>query len=479
MKNKFSFSIFMTVLSTFFLAETLFAEVEKEKTLPPNIVLIFTDDQGYSDVGCFGAIGFQTPHLDRLAENGKRFTSFYVPASICSPSRAALMTGCYPARVGVTQVLFPTRGEHPGPGRTGLHPDEITLAEILEKKGYRNAIVGKWHLGDDPEFLPTKQGFDEYFGIPYSNDMGDIGPQGNRNKGFPPLPLYEGEKIVETEPDQRFLTRRYTERAVEFIDKNQDGPFFLYLAHTMPHTPLAVHPDFAGTSEHGLYGDVIQELDWSVGEIVRALRERGLEKKTLIVFASDNGPWLAMGKNGGHAEPLRDGKMTPYEGGHRVPCIMSWPGRIKENTLCEGLLASIDLLPTFARLAGAEVPQERTIDGVDVWDYIADRSPDSPRMTVFLGRNAVRHEHWKLILPGKYMEYTQIDRTDGSGKKGEVATYTTPRLFNLETDIREKQDIFSENVAMANRLMKLLEDFHDDVKRNSRPVGSKQDGKIP
>ena len=445
----------------------------------PNIVLFFTDDQGYSDIGCFGAVGFETPHLDKLAMEGRRFTNFYTPISVCSASRTALMTGCYPQRVSMPGVLFPTSGnpvtgEKPGPGKEGLHVNEITLANILKDRGYATCIVGKWHLGDAPPFLPTRRGFDEYLGIPYSNDMGhrDARMQFRPNSNYPPLPFYDGDKIIETEPDQRFLTRRYTERAVDFIERNKDKPFFLYIPHTMPHVPLAVHPDFAGKSEHGLYGDVMQELDWSVGEVVRTLKENGLDEKTMIVYTADNGPWQHQGEHGGHAEPLRDGKTTQYEGGHRVPCIMYWKGHINPGTVASEMLSTMDLMPTFAKLAGTTMPQDRKTDGIEAWDYISGATDVSPRKTFVFGDRIIRHGKWKLFLPGQYGESVQRDRFH-SDEEWQAAmqelnsvNYESSRLYDLNTDVGESEDV-------SNRHPEIVADFYRTLNQIKNRLGAK------
>jgi len=437
----------------------------------PNIIIIFTDDQGYADVGCFGATGFATPHLDQMAQEGRRFTNFYVTASVCSPSRASLMTGCYPQRVGIDGfVFFPTRGENAGPGPDGLHPNEITIAEMLKEQGYATACVGKWHLGDAKPFLPTRQGFDEYFGLPYSNDMWN-GPEGkaNANNPFPPLPLYDGETIIETEPDQRFLTHRYTERAVDFIKRNREKPFFLYVPHTMPHVPLYVHPDFAGKSARGLYGDVIQELDWSVGEILKAVSDCGLDEKTWVIFTTDNGPWLTQGKNGGSALPLRDGKQTKYDGGHRVPCLMRYPGKIKAGTIGEEMICSIDLFPTIAKLCCGKVPDDRVIDGMEAWEYFSGACEKSPRDTYFYNRQAVRHGPWKLFLPGGYTELNPETMNNHQ------VQYDHPRLYSLDADIAESVDLSEKHPDIVKHLEGLLEAHVRDLKDNSRPLGNARD----
>ncbi len=314
---------------------------------PPNVVLIFTDDQGYADLGCFGAKDFQTPNLDRMASEGVRFTDFYVAQAVCSASRTALLTGCYPNRVGILGALGPA-------SRIGINEDEMTIAEALKPKGYATAIYGKWHLGHHPKFLPTRHGFDEYSGLPYSNDMW---PKHPTNHSFPDLPYIEGEETVELNPDQTTLTTRYTERALRFIDQNQDRPFFLYVAHNMPHVPLHVSQKYEGKSKQGLYGDVIEEIDWSVGQILAALKSHGLDERTLVIFISDNGPWLSYGPHAGSAGPLREGKGTTFEGGVRVPCLMRWPGKIPAGTVCHEPAMTIDILPTLARLVGVELPE--------------------------------------------------------------------------------------------------------------------------
>ena len=354
----------------------------------PNVIVIFTDDQGYGDLGCYGSPNIETPNIDRMASEGIRFTSFYA-APFCGPSRAQLMTGCYHARVGHSH------NESPG-AMTGLHPDEITIAEILKEAGYATMHIGKWHLGDAPQFLPTRQGFDRFFGLPFSNDMWPYHPkmpprpnEGSLMKqmreradytgfagqgsyysptgGFPnPLPLMRQEKTIEENPDQTKLTTRYTTTALEFIETNRERPFFLYLAHAMPHVPLFVSDKFSGKSDRGLYGDVMMEIDWSCGQIFQKLKELNLDEQTIIVFTSDNGPWLGYGIDGGSAGPLRDGKGSTWEGGVRVPAIFRWPGRIPPARRTDAVAGNIDLLPTLTAIAGAQLPKDRTLDGRDL-----------------------------------------------------------------------------------------------------------------
>ncbi|MHC4213022.1 MAG: sulfatase family protein [Planctomycetota bacterium] len=416
----------------------------------PNFVIIFTDDQGYADVGCYGAKGFSTPNVDRMAAEGMKFTDFYSAAAICSPSRAALLTGCYPPRVSVPRVLFPR-------DNVGLNTDEVTIADILKARGYATACIGKWHLGHLPQFLPTRQGFDYYFGIPYSNDMWP-----KNSKKYPELPLIENEKTIELNPDQRLLTKRYTEKTVEFIKTNKDKPFFIYLPHTMPHIPLFVSEKFQGKSERGLYGDVIEEIDWSVGEILKTLKQLGLDENTLVIFTSDNGPWLSKGERGGSALPLRDGKFSTYEGGMRVPCIMRWPGRIPPGSVSSAIAATIDFLPTLAKFAGATLPTNRIIDGRDLSVVFEQSGAGGLHEAFFyyskLRLNAVRSGKWKLVF---------------RSRKNPQA------LYNLDEDISEQHDVSKQHPDIVSRLTsladKMREDIGDSAKKikgkNVRPIG--------
>jgi len=406
----------------------------------PNFIIIFTDDQGYQDVGCFGSPLIRTPNLDRMAAEGMKLTDFYVAAAVCSPSRAALLTGCYPPRVSITKVLFPEDD-------IGLNLTELTIANILKAHGYVCACVGKWHLGHLPEFLPSQQGFDYYFGLPYSNDMWP-----ENNKKYPPLPLIKNEKNIEENPDQSQLTQRYTKEAIKFITQNKDWPFFLYLAHTMPHVPLHVSEKFKGKSKRGLYGDVIEEIDWSVGRILKTLKRLGIDEKTLVLFTSDNGPWLSKGENGGSALPLRAGKGTTYEGGMRVPCITRWPGKIPAGKVCYELCAAIDLLPTFARIAGAKAPTDRVIDGEDIWPLMSGKpGAKSPHKAFYYYKGdkleAVRSGTWKL---------RRVKR---------------PELYDLEVDISEKHNLACERIEIVKRLTDMMEKFDRQLKANCRPAG--------
>ena len=436
---------------------------------PPNIVLIFTDDQGYADLGSYGAQGFSTPNIDRLANEGMHFTDFYVASSVCTPSRASLLTGCYPQRVGLPNVVGP-----PGPNWTrgvaniGLNSEETTIAEMLKTQGYATGCIGKWHLGHLPPFLPTRHGFDEFFGIPYSNDMRpDIDP------GWPDLPLMEGEDIIKKNPDQSNLTTWYTERALNFIEKNQETPFFLYLPHAMPHIPLYVSDKFKGRSEKGLYGDVIMEIDWSVGEIMKKLKQLNLDDNTLVIFLSDNGPWLLYGNHGGSASPLREGKRTTFEGGQRVPCIIRWPGKISPGKTCSELATTMDLLPTIANLTGAALPPLK-IDGKDIWPILnnspAAKSPHEA-FYYYLGNDlqAVRSGKWKLHLPHLLISPSETGHDGKAGKVGYKRLELA--LYNLEEDIGEQTNVAEKYPDVVKRLSQLAKEFDAELKQNARPPG--------
>ncbi|MSU50640.1 MAG: arylsulfatase [Opitutus sp.] len=427
----------------------------------PNIVVILTDDQGYADVGVFGAKGFTTPRLDRMAREGMKFTQCYAGAAACSASRASLLTGCYAQRISIPAVI----GDKSG---IGLHPAETTIAGLLKTRGYATAIVGKWHLGQQLELLPLRRGFDEFLGTPYSNDTGPDMSEAARLAGRTGLPMIEGDRVIETNPDQRYLTRRYTERAVDFIARHQDGPFFLYLAHNMPHTPLFVSERFKGTTARGLYGDVIAELDWSVGRVLDALRENGLEERTLVVFMSDNGPWHLFGDHGGSAAPLRGGKKQTFDGGMRVPCLMRWPGRIPAQSVCHELVASFDLLPTVAKLAGAALP-ERRIDGLDIGPLIFGREgAASPHPCFYYywqkELRAVRQGKWKLQFPHVDRETPDPQHAGNGGRRGDTMAVAQPlALYNLVDDVDESTDVAASFPGVVAALSALADVARKDL----------------
>jgi arylsulfatase A-like enzyme len=343
----------------------------------PNIVLIYTDDQGYADLGCYGSKRIKTPRIDRMAAEGVRFTDFYAAASVCTPSRAGMLTGCYPQRIGIGEIppvpggkAWQTRVLYPG-ARFGLNPDETTIAEILKARGYATAIVGKWHLGDRKPFMPLDHGFDSFFGTVYTNDTPGVG-------------FVRDYEFLDEKADHTTFTDRFTDESLKFIRDNKDKPFFLYLAHLMPHVPLAVAERFRGKSAGGLYGDAIESIDDSTGKILDLIAELKLDDNTLVIFSSDNGPWLIKGEHGGNATPFRGGKGGAYEGGMRVPCIMRWPQVIPAGSVCGELATQMDFLPTFAKLAGGELPKDRKIDGKDISDLMfAKEGAKSPHESCF------------------------------------------------------------------------------------------------
>ena len=421
----------------------------------PNFVIVLTDDLGFGDVGCYGAQDIPTPNLDRMAAEGTRFTNFCVGAPTCTPSRAALLTGCYPQRVGLPAILLPW-------SREGLGAGERTIADVLRTRGYATACYGKWHLGHHPEFLPTRHGFDEYFGLPYSNDMWLNHPIPGRAERMLELPLYRDEEIVELNPDQSRLTTLYTEKAVDFIGRNRDRPFFLYLPHSMPHVPLHVSDRFKGKSGRGLYGDVIMEIDWSLGRILETLRELELDGKTLVLFTSDNGPWLEYGDHGGSAGPLREGKWTTFEGGQRVPALARWPEHVPAGRECGELVSAMDLLPTFAALAGADLPSH-PIDGRDIRPVLSGGpGGESPRR-IFLhyrgfALEAARDSRWKLHFPHTYK---QLVIPGSGGIPGTSRTGTVGlELYDLGADIGERRNVAAEHPGQVRRLLDLAAEAH-------------------
>jgi len=431
-------------------------------TRPPNVVLVFADDLGYGDLGVYGARGYDTPNLDRLAEEGVRFFDFYASQAVCSASRAALLTGCYSERVSILGALGPS-------SEVGLNPDEETLAEILETRGYVTGIFGKWHLGHREEFLPLQHGFDEYVGLPYSNDMWPVEYDGSRleeggRSGYPPLPLMEGNEVVEyieDLKDQDRLTTLYTERSVDFIERHRDRPFFLYLAHSMPHVPLGVSERFRGRTPRGLFGDVIREIDWSVGQVLEALQRNGLEEDTLVIFTSDNGPWLNFGNHAGSTGGLREGKGTAFEGGPRVPAIMRWPGHIQGGTVFPGMASTLDILPTVAAIAGASLP-ERTIDGVSLVPVLEGRAGKSPRdrFLFYYGGElrGVRQAKWKRVYSHRTRSYAGVE-PGLDGLPGPYAFPTVPEaLYDMDEDPAETTDVSLLHPEVVARLDAMAEE---------------------
>lgn len=411
------------------------------ETKQPNVVIVYIDDLGYADIGPFGATKQKTPHLDRMAREGLKLTSFYA-APVCSVSRAQLMTGCYGARVSVPGVFGPA-------SKNGLHPQENTIADLLKKEGYATMCVGKWHLGDQPEFLPAKQGFDHYFGIPYSNDM----QRPAKDTGERVVPLVRDEKVAEllTDEAQSRIVERYTDEALKFIHANRKHPFFLYLPHTAVHTPIYPGAAFRGKSANGRFGDWVEEVDWSVGRVLDTLQELKLDENTLVIFSSDNGPWLIKGADGGSALPLRGGKGSTWEGGVRVPTLAWWPGRIQPGTVCDAVAGTIDLLPTIVGLAGGTIPATPILDGRDISGLLFGKSQQSARDAhyYFAGYNlqAVRQGPWKLAIAPQPETMGKGVSSDASGKE--------PRLYNLDQEIGEQTNLAAKHPEVVARLQAL------------------------
>jgi len=436
------------------------AEPTAKKDRPPNVVIFFTDDMGYADLSSYDSKVCTTPNLDALAKRGVRFTSFYVSEAVCSASRSSIMTGCYAQRVGIRGALGP-RSTH------GLHPDETTLGELVKPLGYKTAAIGKWHLGHLPQHLPTSHGFDEYLGLPYSNDMWPW-HYGDQDRGFigsphwknaPPLPIIEGTETIETNPRQDSLTPRYTERALDFIDRSKDSPFLLYFAYSHPHVPIAASDKFKGKSGNGLYADMIAEIDDSVGQVVKRLETHGLTDNTLIVFASDNGPWTRFGNHAGETGPLRGDKGTTFEGGQRVPGIFCWPGTIPAGTETDAIASTLDLLPTIVAITGGAEPTQ-SLDGHNLAPLLRGETDASPTEAFFYigGRNtieAVRVGDWKLHIEHKWRKVV----TQGmDGQPGKQAWPTLPlSLFNLKDDIGESNNLADQHPEIVAKLKAEIE----------------------
>ena len=424
----------------------------------PNIVVIFADDLGYGDLACFGHPSIKTPHLDRMAVEGMRFTQFYSAAEVCTPSRGALLTGRLPPRngmCGARRVFFPD-------SKGGLLQDEVTVAELLKGKGYATALIGKWHLGHLPQFMPDKHGFDYFYGTPYVNDMDRVPTSPKGKAAYDPpkseywnVPLMRNAEIIERPANQNLFTKRYAEEAARFIHEKKGQPFFLYIAHNMPHVPLFASDEFAGKSTRGLYGDVVEELDKSVGTVLQALRDEKLAEKTLVIFTSDNGPWLTYGEQGGSAGLLREGKGSTWEGGMREPAIAWWPGTIQPQSVCRELASTLDFLPTFCALSGAETPKDRPLDGYDITPVL--KGGKSPRNEMFYYRSydlmAVRLGPWKahfLTQPG----YSQT----------KAEPQDPPLLFNLEIDPGESYNVAAKNPAILTEIKQLVEKHRASLK---------------
>lgn len=440
----------------------------------PNIILVYIDDMGYGDIGITGANSYLTPNFNQMQKEGVFFTQYYSPQAVCTASRAGVLTGAYPNRIGFAGALDHT-------SKMGLNPDEQTIPELLRTRGYKTAAYGKWHLGHLPEFLPRKHGFDEFFGIPYSNDMWPNHPTGKNY--YPPLPLIENETTIQTNPDQSQFTTLFTEKSLSFIEKNKSNPFFIYLAHPMPHVPLFVSEKFKGKSRQGLYGDVMMELDWSIGQIRNKLKELRMEENTLLIVTSDNGPWINYGNHAGSTGGLREGKGTSFEGGQKVPCLMTWKGVIPAGTICNNLASSIDILPTLAAITGAEL-SGRKIDGVNIYELMKGDFSQNPRdhFLYYYRKNsleAIRKGDWKLVLPHHSRTYEGF-KPGLDGMPGQVNEnhFIEGGLYDLRRDPGERYNVRGDYPEIEAELLKIVkqarEDLGDDLSgnpgKNRRPA---------
>lgn len=430
---------------------------ESNEDRKPNFVIIFADDLGYGDLGCYGHPTIKTPNLDRLADEGQRWTNFYVAANVCTPSRGALLTGRYPIRIGLATnkrgVFFPDSGG-------GLPTEEVTIAKLLKSKDYATACIGKWHLGHLPQFLPTNHGFDYFYGLPYSNDMDPTTDLGHYKACLDPkieyfnVPLMRNEEIIERPADQTTITKRYTEEAVKFIKQNKEEPFFLYLAHSMPHVPLFASKDFQGRSERGLFGDVVEEVDWSVGQIIKALKDEGLDKNTLVVFTSDNGPWVVMDQHGGSAGLLFGAKATSYEGGVREPAIFWMPGTVQPGVVSK-MGSTLDLMPTISKLAGTSLP-EKEYDGYDLMPVLKgeDTAP----------REELIYYHGTRVFAARKGKYKAIYYSNNpKGYPGNVQKLEKPQLFDLLVDPGERFDLAEKYPDIVADITQMVEEHKTTI----------------
>ena len=467
---------------TLSICAVLFSGFGRAQANEPNFVIIFADDQGYGDLSCFGSQTIQTPNVDRLAQEGRKFTSFMVASPVCTPSRAALLTGCYPKRVGMHQhVLFPT-------SKKGLNPNEHTIADHLKSQGYATACFGKWHLGHHPEVLPTSNGFDTYLGIPYSNDMNHPDNKGKPQGGAAGMdilwndpastltkwktPLIKDEEIVELPVDQRTVTRRYTQNAIDFITAHRDESFFVYLPHSMPHIPLYVPDDVRDPNPLNAYINVIEHIDSEVGRLLDTLDELKLADNTYVIYTTDNGPWLQFKHHGGSAGPLRDGKGTTFEGGQRVPCLIRGPG-IPAGTVCDELTGTIDVLPTIATLTGKPLPTQKKIDGIDVsklWTGQINESPRNEFMHYTSQGNleGIRQGDWKLLVKKPRQRRNQKNPAVGKAQ-------TQTMLFDLSKDVGEQNNVAAQNPEIVDRLQQRMKQIDDEITMNARSPWLKED----
>lgn len=439
----------------------------------PNIIVILMDDMGYGDISPFGSKLNNTPHLAQMAKEGMVLTNFYC-APVCSASRASLLTGCYPKRVSVGLYLPVSP--------VGLNPNEKTIASVLKPHGYSTMMVGKWHLGDQPEFLPTRFGFDHFFGLPYSNDMGGEQKTAPKDKYRPPLPLLQDNKVIEAPIDQTKITQRFTEESVKFIKNNKEGPFFLYLAHVAVHVPLEPGPNFKGKSKNGTYGDWVEESDWSVGRILETLRELKIDSKTLVIFTSDNGPWLSKGAASGVATPLRGGKFSTWEGGMREPAIAWWPGKIPAGTTSDVILSQIDILPTSLHLAGGAPSNDRIIDGKNIWPVLSGQSKNSPHEALYYfgGKKleAVRMGPWKMAIAPQDKNKAKKELKEGDISEEGSVTQEKPHLYNLDSDIGETTNVADSHPEVLTKFRKLIAEMDKDLGVETNGPGVRPQGEV-
>jgi len=449
--------VYIGLLSLFSFQAPSNKMVDEKK--PPNIVLIFIDDMGWGDVSFNNSAVDYTPNFLWLANNGVQLNNFYVSQSVCTASRASILTGCYTNRVGLSGAM-----DHKS--KVGLNPDEVTIADMLKANGYHTAAYGKWHLGYQQQFLPTSQGFDEYFGIPYSNDMWPYHPESPNY--YPPLPLYENEKVIDTITDQSWLTTTLTDKATHFIEQNKNEPFFLYLAHPMPHVPIYVSEEGKDKTGKGLYADVIHEIDWSVGEVLKTLRENNLEENTLVIVTSDNGPWLSYGNHAGSTAGLREGKGTSWEGGVREPCVMYWKGKLPAGKVFDQPAMTIDILPTIWAVTGSLL-HEKKIDGINIWPYLTGKKKGLNERPLFFYYNkndleAMRWKNWKLYFPHTYRTMEgQPQGKDGKPGKYKYIKMEKPELYDLSKDPFEKNDIASSHRTIMSKMQKMAEGIRDQL----------------
>ena len=443
----FKNNICLLALTLFFVSSCSLEPISKT----PNVIFILTDDMGFSDLGSYGSKMINTPNLDLLASEGALLNSYYSSQAVCSASRASILTGSYPNRIGISGALGPN-------SKTGINPNEFLMSEMFKQQGYNTAIYGKWHLGDNPKFLPTNHGFDDFYGILYSNDMWPYHPE--RPDSYPDLMLYDYDKPIKVLTDQSDLTMELTNKSISFIEKNKESPFFLYLAHPQPHVPLFASSEFKGRSDYGLYTDVIEEIDNSVGLIIKSLKENKLDRNTIVVFTSDNGPWLSYGDHAGSTGIYREGKGTTWEGGQRVPCIVWYPNEIESNTVLSTPFMGIDWLPTFAKLTNSTLSKNK-IDGKNIWENLTGKTFEDPHEALFFyyhknSLHAVRYGDYKMYFPHRYRTLNgKKGRDDGQPIKYEYVNLLSEELYNLKTDPSEIKNIINDFPDLAKKITTL------------------------